>query len=1297
MIEGLENILSKEIIISTASSDDLLHRPQDIEGYYLHHVRTIIPTGEIPQILSRIQKYTEEKKTPIGYIVAEYGYGKTSTMLFLWNAIEEKQFVGVPPFQFSSLMDILRATYGWLKFKLTQNYPDLIEELDRVYEKYALSTIEDMAVEHAKSYGISNIAAKRILQDLFDQKKLILEIKPTSLVRFLKEATEIAEKSKFKGLIIFADEFQQYIKKQNLFKELQELREFIWDLDNRKLPLGLIISMPSSTEGALNESAEDILHRLKGDNIYYRLDDIYTRNFPAVLWEKYSKAFDLGDSANKILDAYALESIGQIAERNDLGEGPRTIIDAFKHAINFYKNEGQTYTPIQFISDILQGYIAFQTHAMRSAINKVLNMPLIRSEKEKRAIMLIAAFPYGCRPEVQKFYGFYETITNLSNTLHGGPLTYLAEGYALSEYQKKQVGRVDKILTEFWAKYKHQEDSALKLSSLAFVENIIPSIFNARKGTAVTGWKNIDKISENLDGYEIISIGTFNSRYPQRNIKIKVIRGFGKEKGNFEDAKEFKRLGLDFQFNLILNSCDTDNPGNLKIIDDNYINLYLNLNHKPQMVLPEDLKKLQDFVNPEFVTPMLMLSLIKFFDICSADNKIQEGDRQEIDYLRERLLSNAIMWLFTEHIGNKLGYNSVGKNFVKDIFIDLCQKKYPDYNTFILTADFKEAFSHYINALSQLNIREKRGHQPITGPKDDIALLFGSSKHSTFKSKLDYDYKDVIERVNWEGKNGLIELKLHPLEAYILNEIRISDYKYNGLPAKKMDDLAEISRTKGYLADELIITLQLLQARLYIQTEEKGDDIIVFLTNLAPTDIDIEKINESINTNLQKVKNISNESIFKTLEAKQKTYMQNYLPSHGNEEEIYELYNKLLKLNKEIIDLIKTEKEQLIKKLGILMGELDGHMRDLKQMDSLNKEISGTVSFVGHLNDSRRKLVQKRDALRKNLNIEKVKINKAITDNSDDRTDSVMNLCNCLKDESLKVKEFVEIKTEINDQISDLNKWKMLLENIDNLYKELKYEHTDDVRNELDRLISLICEEFIKNNLDALKNRNIFIDKFNDVSNMYKNRFDDKNRQFSYRKDIYQKLLKDNTGVKDPQLVSRYTFGEDQESYSSLFLEIMLKVEERLKELKIGLDDIRIDILKAEHIQEQNKDIVEQASRVVKKYEDELDVLQKQVSLENIENEERFKKIIDDIKLLFENINNTQVELRRAIHSTEFPLSQEESEVLQLFDIREEKDVIDIFVKARKSGKNISLRKFIETIEGLYSKNRVVIRVKRHA
>src|SRR5579885_3203291 len=95
-LEQLEIILDKKPVIGTWTAQDILERPRMVRGNYLKHARSFVPLGRLSNASDedqlsvedyekRVIKLVKEKGAAKGYITADYGYGKTSTAIFIWQ------------------------------------------------------------------------------------------------------------------------------------------------------------------------------------------------------------------------------------------------------------------------------------------------------------------------------------------------------------------------------------------------------------------------------------------------------------------------------------------------------------------------------------------------------------------------------------------------------------------------------------------------------------------------------------------------------------------------------------------------------------------------------------------------------------------------------------------------------------------------------------------------------------------------------------------------------------------------------------------------------------------------------------------------------------------------------------------------------------------------------------------------------------------------------------------------------------------------------------------------------------
>src|SRR5690606_29712318 len=105
---------------------------------------------------------------------------------------------------------------------------------------------------------------------------------------------------------------------------------------------------------------KDLIHRMR--EISLDLTYVYDDQFARRLWELLSQEFNFKDVAREIVVDETLIALGEIITRNDLSDGPRTVINTFKRMVQRYMTYGtgaEPYTPIDMIDDFVSGAIAF--------------------------------------------------------------------------------------------------------------------------------------------------------------------------------------------------------------------------------------------------------------------------------------------------------------------------------------------------------------------------------------------------------------------------------------------------------------------------------------------------------------------------------------------------------------------------------------------------------------------------------------------------------------------------------------------------------------------------------------------------------------------------------------------------------------------------------------------------------------------------------------------------------------------------------------------------------------------------
>jgi hypothetical protein len=432
-LDGLETILTKEEIVATQSPVDLLNHPELVSSNYTRHVRSYIPLGRQAQgenggqsvnnFEKRVIREIKEAAALRGYITAEYGYGKTSTALYLWKRAQEANILAVPPFRMTQLPDLITATYGWLRYELSRTRPgsSLIKDADDLYT----AIMERSADSLAKQYNLDRAGVQRMIVD----RSELLTLNPSDYLRFFEEATGIARQAGFEGLLILADEVQQYIDpevKTGIKDPISPLFNVIDGLLTRRnhLKMGIILVLPPKELDVLRDQRGDLVHRIL--QVSLDLRTIYNRDFPARLWHRLAEEFDFTDHSQRIVTPESLESLGQIASRSDLSDGPRTVINTFRHMTRRYLQLGHpaddSYTPYHLIEDFLSGQIGFDSaKKIPRVTNQVLGHSLVKGHLDReRAVKWAAAFPEeGISRSLQEAHNLTKAFDDLMQSAQG--------------------------------------------------------------------------------------------------------------------------------------------------------------------------------------------------------------------------------------------------------------------------------------------------------------------------------------------------------------------------------------------------------------------------------------------------------------------------------------------------------------------------------------------------------------------------------------------------------------------------------------------------------------------------------------------------------------------------------------------------------------------------------------------------------------------------------------------------------------------------------------------------------------
>ena len=138
LILNLDLIRNKDAIITTFPVKYLASTPDQVEYAYRTHARTHIPLGDTTKYVDTIFKWVGggNKGAFIGAVVGDYGHGKTSFQVHVWNRSEERKVFSVPPFKWEKVSDMVDGVDAWIQYIIGKNHAQVAVKAKSLYESF---------------------------------------------------------------------------------------------------------------------------------------------------------------------------------------------------------------------------------------------------------------------------------------------------------------------------------------------------------------------------------------------------------------------------------------------------------------------------------------------------------------------------------------------------------------------------------------------------------------------------------------------------------------------------------------------------------------------------------------------------------------------------------------------------------------------------------------------------------------------------------------------------------------------------------------------------------------------------------------------------------------------------------------------------------------------------------------------------------------------------------------------------------------------------------------------------------
>lgn len=1098
----LKQLDSIKAIVDTFSPNQILDNPQEVDRIYQIYANSYEPIYSVVNLKNQLIELIISKNPVNGYLSADFGYGKTATLVYLWQVCQEEKILTIPPFKFKELADIITACYGWIKYSLQKSKKtELIVELEDLYSKYRLKSQEIRAEELAQKYKISPKKALQIIQE--DLKTDTTNT--NSVLGFWQECLPLIIKAGFKGLVVFADEIQEFLRtEEGASVRIQVLSDLVKGM--RALgttPVGLILSMPTDpTESAIAEQAGDIIHRMREQKVSLRLADAYTADFPVELWQFLCDKFlDNPNDGKKLAHPATIDSLGQICDRKDLSNAPRTTVEVLKRLVTVALNQKRAYTPLDLSEDYFNGQVQFygtQQHRINLAVQTLEQLPAVYNHPQgKQIVKLLAMFPDGLSEDMAKSLGMNKSLRDIvdDENLYGIHILQVEKNrYALeaiSQTNKPTV--VDKVLNSFRKRWFREWSNNQKKENAVFCfrDYILPLLFPASKNN--WSWRKSKWFEDRYAWYNFIlgSPQRYQSQFPNRSIVISVPHG----DNNLMQFRSPESTHLDWRFYLHDDNNDSETaPQLLSIAGTNQVDFNLRLNNGFANGYPLSFGLLSKVITAEQCTVSTLLNLSLFIkDWLEEYTDISKSDRDRLEYHRRECHQYAIRLLFI----NAENWNIQGLNniigsetkFVESVFYQQCQTLFPDYSSFYKSLN--SSLVKYKIVLDKIPLVVRKGHQILTVEKTELENIFevtASGMPSVLGTLKDLKFVGEYKLAGKANQISQIKFTEHPLELtikkYLYDLGEITKIKDRELKFISYEQLATKIEKLGYLSEELDEALNILEVRKDLNWNKSEGIIIQAIVDLEPIllETQLSKLQEEItelltvfkkdkelndlNTSLQEAQKtllLINQSLNSDTDSlNQLNLFAETDVNYSSKEEILEI--NLLKIQTLIQDLQQQKQQWHEQKYLLLSNKTNELKTELKQLakqfnhSKIEQELVSNSELETCLEKYRKQLQRLiNDWEKKCLDLVNL---LAISE------DKIITIHQKLEEVNQKIDIYQTEKTKLNLLVSGLEDWRIILTHA-GIVRQKLVNYPDLLKIYYDQFIDPVVTNFNHNELES--------------------------------------------------------------------------------------------------------------------------------------------------------------------------------------------------------------------------------------
>jgi hypothetical protein len=1021
-----------------------------------------------------------------------------------------------------------------------------------------------------------------------------------------------------------------------------------------------------------------------------------------------------------MIDAYTLDSLGQIASRQDLSNGPRTVVNVFRRiAQRVIESNGQIvpYTPIDLIDDFIANRISFDARkVIQEVTSTALAASVVRGNTAlSQAVKLVAAFPVdGVTREIQAHYELAEACAELK--ISGFPEIVLEIGDrnrpALMlrglDVAQENTDELTLILREFVRNYQPQAANQLQRAVNAFV-SLLSLIFKQEYWTTETITHR--DFARNA---EVVYNGAFPNmvrRFPERTVHIRILG---------EDERVVAS-NLEGECNLtftLRRYFDLSNQERQSILgemqlDENSFSANFTLN----LMLPcfdalnrATQDQLRRVIDVEQVNPLLVLSLYAYLQDAADRDGVSKPLKEMIKRsMAVRLLEAALEILFNPAVGVR--FNAAGGRIIEQSVGSLIETRYDDrYHTLITYKQWRDSLRSYISALKQLpNFSQKQGFSVVEGTKDDIARLFSTTAASfdTFQSRfsqlLQIEGDAFPSRAEVKaGRKGGVRFTRHPLEEIILTSLEgaTTSTKRDGktLSALRLDEVYGRAAELGYRRDEIKFTLDIMEARDLVEVDGG------WVREKPRTSVSIDTLNEQVQlfkreADLLYQANGQPDTKLMSQWAEQYVQRLKELRRHRNEAELIVLDEQIQTHRPLLQAQIEREINELRKRVAKL---------ELVNLPPEWSEILATMIRAGTFTSPINQVRLQYEQMMRQWNNEAAAYRERLSELISEQNNLSLSSLQCFNG---RINQLTKTHLDLNDQrrileriVQQIKAWQEIADQFHELMEGIQRqgEPAKQLLGQLQEIEVNITRAFEKHASEAFNNAPQYKKLLSQLEQEIEGFASQAERKFNRAQENYRNSLIQKTGVKPAKLWQKiiYSSRNPDGVYGNLYQAVEEQMADLLDELSSSVEReqttlIALRRMPVEHFENNGEAVEQELGRIdtiLNSLNDEYTHLAERATSTNIRNTDNFEQWLDIVVRMQNELRNVHTAIQQLREPPEGPfLSPDEQVVINALN---QLGANANLIRLRQALDTVSDDVFWSVVKSLWEKQIVEINLK---